>query len=205
MKEKFDAFLQEMPVIAILRGITKEEIELVCDALYESGIKLLEVPLNTPDAFTCIKIASEYCSARQMVGAGTVLTSEDVLKVKESGGKFIISPNTDEEIIKKTKELSLISIPGFFTATEGFKAIKAGADLLKLFPACLGPSYIKDLQAVIKVPILAVGGVNMENLASFLGVARGAGIGGAIYKPGKDIPAIAADAKAIAQIVLQNR
>ena len=114
MKEKFDACLKEMPIVAILRGISKEELLPVCDALYDAGIKLLEVPLNTPDAFSRIREAVDYCGTRQMVGAGTVLTKEDVQNVKASGGKFIISPNTDEEVIKETKALSLVSIPGFF-------------------------------------------------------------------------------------------
>ena len=198
MKKCFDAYLKEMPIVAILRGITSNEIAPVCDALYDAGIKLLEIPLNTPDAFTCIKKAVEHCGTRQMVGAGTVLTGEDVIRVKEAGGKFIISPNTDEEVIRKTKELSLISIPGFFTASEGFKAVKSGADYLKLFPATLGPSYIKDLQAVIKTPIMAVGGVTKENFASFLSVACGAGIGGAIYKPGKKLSEIREAARFLA-------
>ena len=204
MKEKFDACLKEMPIVAILRGISKEELLPVCDALYDAGIKLLEVPLNTPDAFSRIREAVDYCGTRQMVGAGTVLTKEDVQNVKASGGKFIISPNTDEEVIKETKALSLVSIPGFFTATEGFKAVKAGADYLKLFPACLGPSYIKDLKAVIKTPIMAVGGVTTENFVSFLDVACGAGIGGSLYKPGKPLSETAQTAKLLASMVREK-
>ncbi len=205
MKEKFDFLLQEMPIVAILRGITAGDIIPVCDALYEAGIKLLEIPLNTPDAFSRIREAAHHCGTRQMVGAGTVLTGEDVRNVKASGGTFIISPNTEEEVIRETKKLSLVSIPGFFTATEGFRAIRAGADYLKLFPACLGPSYIKDLKAVIKTPIMAVGGVTVDNFASFLGVACGAGIGGALYKPGKDIAETLATAKELAGIVKNFR
>ncbi|MBR2365491.1 MAG: 2-dehydro-3-deoxy-6-phosphogalactonate aldolase [Lentisphaeria bacterium] len=205
MKEKFDAFLKEMPIVAILRGISQKEIIPVCDALYDAGIKLLEIPLNTPDAFSRIREAAEYCGTRQMVGAGTVLTKEDVQNVKASGGKFIISPNTDEEVIRESKALSLVSIPGFFTATEGFKAVKAGADYLKLFPACLGPSYIKDLKAVIKTPIMAVGGVTTENFASFLDVACGAGIGGTIYKPGKPLSETKAAAEKLVSIVNEWR
>ena len=201
MKEVFDSHLKEMPIFAILRGITADEVAPVCDALYDAGIKLLEIPLNTPDAFTCIRKAVDCCGSRQMVGAGTVLTKEDVHKVKESGGKFIISPNTDEEVIRETKELSLVSMPGFFTATEGFKAVKAGADYLKLFPAVLGPSYIKDLKTVIKIPILAVGGITKENLGSFLSVAGGAGIGRAIYHPGKPLSETREAAKELASTV----
>ena len=111
---------------------------------------------------------------------------------------------TDEEVIRETKALDLVSIPGFFTATEGFKAVRAGADYLKLFPTCLGPSYIKDLKAVIKTPIMAVGGVTTENFASFLGVACGAGIGGSLYKPGKPLSETAQTAKLLASIVREK-
>ena len=180
--------LEKCPGIAILRGVTPGEITNICDALWESGITVLEIPLNSPDAIESIRLAALHCAGRQSVGAGTVLTPRDVENVHKAGGKFVISPNTDCDVIQKTKELGLISIPGFFTATEGFAAIKAGADMLKLFPACLGPSYVKDLQAVIKIPILAVGGVNAGNIPSFMKLCKGVGIGSAIYKPG-DTPA----------------
>lgn len=204
MKEIFEAKMKECPLIAILRGITMPEIEPVCNALFESGITLLEIPLNTPDPFTCIEAAVKCCGDRQMVGAGTVLTPEDVRKVKAVGGKFIISPNTDLDVIRETKKQGMLSIPGFFTASEGFAALKAGADYLKLFPAILGPGYVKDLKAVIKAPILAVGGVNQENLSVFLKVCAGAGIGSALYKPGKSAEQIKADAAAMVRIVKEE-
>ena len=163
MKEQFEKYLKECPAVAILRGITPTEVPEICDRLFQAGIRLLEIPLNSPDAFKSIAIAAEHCAGRQMVGAGTVLSPEDVTGVREANGTFIISPNTDVEVIRETKRLGMISIPGFFTASEGFVALKAGADYLKLFPACLGPGYVKDLKAVIKAPILAVGGVNAEN------------------------------------------
>lgn len=201
MKNIFEKYMQECPLIAILRGITTAEIPAVCDALYSTGIKLLEIPLNSPDACGSISAAIKYCGERQMVGAGTVLSVEDVNNVYSAGGKFIISPNTDPEVIKETKRLGMLSIPGFFTASEAFAARKAGADYLKLFPAILGPSYIKDLKAVIKAPILAVGGVNTENLPQFIEVCAGAGIGSALYKPGKTPDEIAAAAKAMVEAV----
>ena len=170
MKDIFENYLRECPIVAILRGINSDEVTEVCDVLYEFGIRLLEIPLNSPNAIESIAIAVKHCEGRQMVGAGTVLTPEDVESVHAVGGKFIISPNTDSEVIKKTKQLGLISIPGFFTASEGFAATKAGADYLKLFPACLGASYIKDLKAVIKTPIMAVGGVREDNIVDFMQV-----------------------------------
>ena len=132
-----------------------------------------------------------------MVGAGTVLTPEDVRQVAAVGGKFIISPNTDVDVIKETKKCGLISIPGFFTASEGFTAQKAGADYLKLFPAILGPTYVKDLKAVIKLPIMAVGGVNAANAADFMKLCCGVGIGSAIYTPGRSAAEVEAAARDI--------
>ena len=202
MKAQFEKFMAECPAVAILRGITNAEVTAVCDALYEAGIRLLEIPLNSPDAVKSIAIASEHCKERMAVGAGTVLTVEDVINVHKAGGTFIISPNTDTDVIKETKKLGMLSIPGFFTATEGFAAIKAGADYLKLFPACLGPSYVKDLKAVIKTPIMAVGGVNSNNIPDFMKVCCGVGIGSALYKAGKSLEDVRKDAEAIVKTIL---
>ena len=195
MKERFEKLMGECPLVAILRGITPAEVPAVCDVLLEKGIKLLEIPLNSPNAFESIAIAVKHCGDKQMVGAGTVLTVEDVRGVKAAGGSFVISPNTDLDVIRETKAQGMLSIPGFFTASEGFAALKAGADYLKLFPAILGPGYVKDLKAVIKAPIMAVGGVNAENLPAFMKVCCGAGIGSALYKAGKSLEAVAADAE----------
>jgi len=197
MIDKFRKHLSECPAVAILRGISVEEVIPVCDVLFNAGIKTLEIPLNTPRAFECIAVASEYCGERQSVGAGTVLTPEDVVKVRDNGGTFIISPNTDVSVIAETKKLDMVSIPGFFTVTEGFTAVNAGADYLKLFPADPGPGYIKNIQAVLKAPIMAVGGVTLDNIPAFMKLCCGVGIGSALYKPGKAIGDIAADAEKI--------
>ena len=184
----FEAYLQETPIIAILRGITLKEVHPVCDILLEAGIKLLEIPLNTPNALDCIRSAVEYCGQKQLIGAGTVLTPEDVVDVANAGGEFIISPNTFDKVIQQTVALDLISIPGFMTASEGFSALRAGADYLKLFPAGeLGTKYVKDLQAVIKAPLIAVGGVGAQNITDFLQVMHGAGIGSSLYKAEKSL------------------
>jgi len=197
MKELFEKYMRECPAVAILRGITPAEVPEICDRLFAAGIRLLEIPLNSPEPFKSIAAAAEHCEGRQLVGAGTVLTPEDVRKVRDAEGTFIISPNTDADVIRETKRLGLISIPGFFTASEGFAALKAGADFLKLFPACLGPGYVKDLKAVIKAPILAVGGVNAENIPAFMKVCAGVGIGSALYKPGKTPDQLERDARAV--------
>lgn len=184
----FQEQARRCPVVAILRGITPEEMLPVCEALRTAGIRLLEVPLNSPDALESIRRAAEkYHAADELLtGAGTVLTAQNVRDVAAAGGRFIISPDANPEVIRETRRLGLVSIPGFFTATEAFTALRAGADYLKLFPAGkLGPDYVKDLKAVIKAPILAVGGVDAENIAAFLNVCAGVGIGSALYKPGK--------------------
>ena len=197
MKQRFEALLAECPVVAILRGITPGEVCAVCDVLYRSGIRILEIPLNSPDPFTGIEIASGYMQGRMMVGAGTVLTPEDVRKVKEASGTFCISPNTDPEVIAEVKKCNMLSMPGFFTASEGFAALKAGADYLKLFPASLGPGYVKDLKAVLKALVFAVGGVNKENIGAFLKCCAGVGIGSALYKGGKNLSDLARDTEEI--------
>ena len=186
----FEKYSKECPVVAILRGITPEEMLSVCEVLYSAGIRLLEVPLNSPDACASIKLAADkyHADGSMLIGAGTVLTIEDVRQVAAAGGKFIISPDTNSEVIAETKRLGLISIPGFFTPTEAFAALRAGADYLKLFPAGVnGVGYIKDIKAVIKAPILAVGGVNAGNIPEFLTLCAGVGIGSALYKPGKSL------------------
>ena len=197
MKVQFEKFMQQCPAVAILRGLTTPEVPAVCDALYAAGITLLEIPLNSPDPINTIAAAVKHCGDRQMVGAGTVLTPQDVRDVASAGGKFIISPNTDVEVIKETKKCGLISIPGFFTASEGFAAQAAGADYLKLFPAILGPTYVKDLKAVIKLPIMAVGGVNAGNTPEFMKVCCGVGIGSAIYKAGRTAAEVEACARQV--------
>ena len=197
----YEEFAAECPLVAILRGIRTEEVEKVCDALSDGGIRLLEITLNTPGALESISHAVRYVGDRQLVGAGTVLTPDEVDAVAQHGGKFIISPNTDPAVIRRTKELGLISIPGFFTPTEAFTAIAAGADYLKCFPAGrFGVGYVKDLKAVVSKPIYAVGAVGRDNLASFFPICAGAGIGSAIFKPGKTPDQIRADAAAMVEI-----
>ncbi len=202
----FQEKLSQCPAIAILRGVTPDEVCAVCDILLEAGITLLEIPLNSPNPCESIARAAAHAAGRQLVGAGTVLSTADVQNVHAAGGAFVISPNTDPDVIRETVRLGMLSIPGFFTATEAFAACKAGADYLKLFPAGqLGPSYIKDLKAVVKKPILAVGGVNAANIPAFLDVCCGVGIGSAIYKPGKTPEQLRADAIAIARAATAPR
>ncbi|MBO4619540.1 MAG: 2-dehydro-3-deoxy-6-phosphogalactonate aldolase [Victivallales bacterium] len=207
MKQRlFEQYLDECPIVAILRGITLAEIPAVCDILHEHRINLLEVPLNTPNALEAIALAAKHSEGRQLVGAGTVLTSEQVKLVKVAGGQFIISPNTEAAVIHETVRQEMLSMPGFLTPSEALAALAAGAHYLKLFPAGnFGADYIKNLRAVVKAPIFAVGGVTSQNLAEFLEVCRGVGIGGNLFKPGKSLEAIHRDASLFTQIAARFR
>ncbi|KKR03357.1 MAG: 2-keto-3-deoxy-phosphogluconate aldolase [Candidatus Uhrbacteria bacterium GW2011_GWF2_39_13] len=196
--EKFSKITTETKIIAILRGILPQDVKNVCEILIENGICLIEITLNSPDAFKSIGIAVDAVGKNAVIGAGTVLTVADVVNVAKAEGQFIISPNINVSVIKKSKELGLISIPGFLTPSEAFTAVEAGADMLKCFPAgTMGVSYLKDLKAVLKTPIVATGGIGDANIKGFLSIATGVGIGSALFKPGKTYEAIRADASQI--------
>lgn len=189
------------PLVAILRGIAPGEAAAVFDALVEAGITLIEVPLNSPEPFVSIETMAKRANGAAKVGAGTVLKPTDVDSVKDSGGTIIVSPNADQAVIRRTKELALDSYPGVFTPTEAFSAIAAGADALKFFPAeLIGPAGIRAMKAVLPkdLPVLAVGGANAENFAEFLKAGcSGFGIGSFLYKPGASIADVAARAREV--------
>jgi len=189
------------PLVAILRGIAPGEAAAVFDALVEAGITLIEVPLNSPEPFVSIETMAKRANGAAKVGAGTVLKPTDVDSVKDSGGTIIVSPNADQAVIRRTKELALESYPGVFTPTEAFSAIAAGADALKFFPAeLIGPAGIRAMKAVLPkdLPVLAVGGANAENFADFLKAGcSGFGIGSFLYKPGASIADVAARAREV--------
>jgi 2-dehydro-3-deoxyphosphogalactonate aldolase len=185
-KQEMLNLLNSCPIVAILRGVTPAEVVDVCQALADNGIKFAEITMNSPEAAKSIKLASEHFTSDEIfIGAGTVLTPEHVEAVAAAGGQYIISPNCNPAVIRRTKELGLLSCPGVFTPTEAFAALEAGADVLKLFPAGrLAPEYIKDLKAVVPAEFIATGAVNADNIKDYLKLAIGAGIGSALYKPG---------------------
>lgn len=182
-------------IIAILRGITPSEVVEACEVLCAAGITMIEIPLNSPDALASVKLAAEAMKGRAEIGAGTVLTVDETEAVRAVGGTFIVSPNSDPNVISHTKSLGMQSYPGVFSPTEAFAAIQSGADGLKMFPAeVLGPGGIKALKAVLPpdVPVYAVGGAVPDNFDQyFTAGCVGFGLGSYIYKPGMAVTEMA--------------
>ncbi len=191
--------LAALPLVAILRGITPAECDAVGDALWALGYRVLEVPLNSPEPFKSIERLVRRLPGA-IVGAGTVLTVPDVAATQAAGGRIVVSPNFDASVVQATRARGLISLPGVFTPSEAFDAARAGASGVKLFPAEVhGPAGLRALRAVLPAQVLVfpVGGVSAGNLAQWRAAgASGAGIGSALYQPGKALAQLAADARA---------
>ena len=188
-------------VVAILRGVTPAEVLDVAAVLHEAGVRVIEVPLNSPQAFDSIARLAATWGGRVLVGAGTVLTPEDVDRVADAGGRLVLAPNFDAAVVRQTKARGLLSVPGVATPSEGFAALAAGADALKLFPTeMLGPAVLKAWRAVFPpgTAMLPVGGVGVANLAAFKAAgAAGAGIGSSLYAPGVTLDELGRRARAL--------
>jgi len=195
------AALTQCSIVAILRGVKPDEIDAVGDALVEAGVTVIEVPLNSPQPFESIKRLAERHGHHALVGAGTVLEVADVARVKEAGGQLVVAPNFDADVVRAAGAAGLASLPGVMTPSEGFAALKAGADGLKLFPAeIIPPAVFKAWRAVFAPDtlLLAVGGVGVENIRSYAEAgASGYGIGSALYKPGRSATEIGKLARAL--------
>ena len=187
--ELLHRYLDQCPLVAIIRGVMPGEAEAIGNAIYEGGIRIIEVPLNSPDPLASIELLAKKFGDRALVGAGTVLKAEDVARVRDAGGRIIVSPDTNIDVIAAAASAGLVASPGYFTPSEAFAAIRAGATALKLFPAeGASPAVLKAQLAVIprNLPVLAVGGIKPDNMRPWLDAgATGFGLGGGLYQPGQ--------------------
>lgn len=179
--------VKESYVIAIIRGVEKRDIIPVAEALYNGGIKVVEITMNTNGAPEMISLLNEKFGGRLYIGAGTVLDVEEARKAQDAGAKYFITPNVDEEVIRFALENNIDILPGVMTPTEVVNAYKVGAKMVKVFPtSILGSNYIKELQGPLShIPMVAVGGVRPENVADFIRAgAVGVGVGGSLIDKG---------------------
>lgn len=191
-------YIQRLPLIAILRGISPDEVESIGGALVEAGFAIIEVPLNSPAPFDSIRRLADAFGANTLVGAGTVMTADDVMRVEEAGGRLIVMPHGDPAVVIAAKAGGLACCPGVTTPTEGFAALANGADALKLFPAELvAPTVIRAMRSVFPADTLMfpVGGITADNMEPFVQAgASGFGLGSALYKRGDSASTVAAHA-----------
>lgn len=191
------------PLVAIIRGVRPDEAEAIGGALLDAGIRIVEVPLNSPEPLKSIERLANRFGDEALIGAGTVLDPDEVKRVERAGGRLIVSPSTDPAVIRQAHDDGLVCAPGFFTPSEAFTAIRAGAHALKLFPAeAASPTVVKSMKAVLPkdMPLLVVGGVRPESARGWLDAgADGFGLGGALYKPGQSPDDTADKARAFVQ------
>ena len=195
-----DAALKQLPLVAILRGVRPEEVEAIADALYAEGFRVIEVPLNSPSALDSIARLARRMPADAVVGAGTVLSVQAVADVEAAGGKVIVMPHADVEVIRAAKARGLFCVPGAATPTEAFATVSAGADAVKLFPAeLITPTIVKAMRAVLpkELRLLPVGGITPDNMGPYVKAgAAGFGLGSALYAPGLTAAEVAQRARA---------
>ena len=204
-REVFDRYFNQCPLVAIIRGVTPGEAVDIAGALYEGGIRIIEVPLNSPEPLKSVRSIADALGDQALIGAGTVLQPDDVARVRDAGGQIIVSPSMNPEVIRATVEAGMVSSPGVFTPSEAFAALNAGAHTLKLFPAeAASPKVVKSMRAVLPkdVPFLVVGGVTPESVAGWLDAgADGFGLGGGLYRPGQSPDETRKKARAYAEAV----
>jgi 2-dehydro-3-deoxyphosphogalactonate aldolase len=193
-------YLTDLPLVAILRGLRPEAAEAVGLMLVEAGFRIIEVPLNSPEPFRSIEILAKAMPSEVLVGAGTVLDPEDVNGVRDVGGKLIVMPHADLEVIRRAKNQSMICTPGVATPTEAFAALKAGADAIKIFPAeSIPPAVVKAWRAVLPkdAVVLPVGGIKPDNMKPYVDAgANGFGLGSALFTPAMSVEEIGRNARA---------
>lgn len=200
MSDDIRDYLKACPLVAIIRGVTPDDVEAIGAAIFEAGIRIIEVPLNSPDPLASIRRLADSFGDRALVGAGTVLEPGQVAEVKAAGGRLIVSPSTDPEVIRATVAAGMISCPGYFTPSEAFTAIAAGAQALKFFPAeAATPAVVRAQKAVLPrhVPLIVVGGVKADSMQPWIDSgADGFGLGSGLYKPGQSADETARKARA---------
>jgi len=205
MTDKLERWFQQMPVVAILRGVKPEEAIAIGQAVHRAGVGIIEVPLNSPEPLLSIKHLSQVLGDQCVIGAGTVLTVADVEAVADAGGEIIVSPNSNPAVIARSLELGLVPMPGWATVTEAFLAYDSGARYLKLFPASTyGPNHIKGASAVLPkdCKILAVGGAGAKMADEWLRAgADGFGIGSELYQAGDSAEKVYQSALAVAAAI----
>jgi 2-dehydro-3-deoxyphosphogalactonate aldolase len=196
-------------LVAILRGVIPERVVGIGDVLYAAGFRMIEVPLNSPDPFASIAALAACNRPDWIVGAGTVLTVADVQRTQAAGGRLVVAPNCDPEVIRSAVQLGMQVMPGFATATEAFQAIQAGARDLKLFPASTyGPRHLQALRAVLptSVRVLPVGGIGVGDIAAWLTAgAAGFGLGSELFRPEYELEEIAQRAADLVRAVSEAR
>lgn len=199
----FNAWLEPLPLVAILRGLRPDEVPTIGDALVEAGLRILEVPLNSPQPLESIRLMAARYGAERLVGAGTVLDPASVRDIAAAGGRIVVMPHADLAVIRAAKQVGLYCVPGVATPTEAFAALGAGADALKLFPAeQSSPAALKAWRAVLPpgTAVLPVGGIAPDTMGPWLAAgAAGFGIGSSLYAPGRAADDVGARARAFAQ------
>jgi len=199
----FHAWLEPLPLVAILRGLHPDEAAEVGDALVGAGFGMLEVPLNSPQPLDSIRRLAERFGGERLVGAGTVLDPAQVRGIADAGGRLVVMPHADVAVIRAAKQAGLYCVPGVATPTEAFAALAAGADALKLFPAeQASPAVLKAWRAVLPAgtAVLPVGGIAPDTMGPWLAAgAAGFGIGSSLYAPGRAADDVGARARAFAQ------
>lgn len=190
--------LRTRPLIAILRGITPDETDAIGDVLVETGFRVIEVPLNSPDPLVSIERMVNRYGRYALIGAGTVMSTTDVDRVKAAGGRLVVMPHSDLAIVRHAKSVGMTVAPGVATPTEAFAALAAGADALKLFPAeMITPAVVKSIRAVLpkSAMLVPVGGISAANIPAYRAAGANAfGIGSMLYAPGKSVAAVKASA-----------
>jgi 2-dehydro-3-deoxyphosphogalactonate aldolase len=199
----------EPALVAILRGVTPEKVVAVADVLYDAGIRKIEVPLNSPEPFASIARLAALHRSDWLVGAGTVLSVDDVRRTHAAGGRLIVSPNCNTDVIRGALQLGMEVMPGFATATDAFSAIDAGARNIKLFPAVTyGPRHLEALRAVLPtdVGVFPVGGVGTQDIAGWLSAgAAGFGFGSELFRPNYTLVEIERRARQLVQTLQEAR